>query len=611
MIARRLTASRRTLGLLWDASGWLMIAWTGLLALQGVIPVATVWLTKPLVDALTAAVGAGVTREALAPLIGLATALGALLVGGAILGMARQWLGWAQAELVEDHISDLIHAKATQVDMAFYETPEFLDRLYRVRSDSASRPLALLEGGGALLQNSITVIGIGALLLSYGLWIAVVLVVGTLPAFFVVMRANREQHDFWQKRTTDRRRVKYFSDLLTGAPFAAEVRLYALGEHFRDLHRTLRRSLRRDRLSMLRRHTAQRLIAESAAVASAGGTIGWMLWRAFKGLATLGDIALFFQAFRRAQGLVQGLFGSVNQLYSNAMFLENLFEFLDMEPAVVAPAEPAPVPPALTSGVHFKQVSFQYPSTDRLALDRFDLTIPAGKMVAIVGANGAGKSTLIKLLARFYDPQSGSVEIDGVDLRRVDPAELHGIMTVMMQQPVAYQATVRENISMSDLRATPSPARIDAAAREAGAEALVKRLPQGYESVLGKQFPNGTELSGGEWQRIAMARAYYRRTPLVILDEPTSQMDSWAESDWFARFHELVRGATALVVTHRLSIARRADIIHVMEEGRIVESGTHEELLALGKRYADSWAAQNATVAPDVGVPWRARTPSE
>jgi ATP-binding cassette subfamily B protein len=574
-----------------------MFAWAALLILQGIIPVATVWLTKPLVDALSAAVGAGVTREALAPLLGLATALGALLLGGAVLGIVRQWLGWTQAELVEDYISDLIHAKATQVDMAFYETPEFLDRLYRVRSDSASRPLALLEGGGALLQNSITVLGIGALLISYGLWIAGVLVVGTLPAFFVVMRANREQHDFWQARTTDNRRIRYFSELLTGAPFAAEVRLYGLGDHFRGLYRTMRRAVRRDRLAMLRRHTATRLVAEGAAVASAGGTIGWMLWRAFQGIATLGDVALFLQAFRRAQGLVQGLFGSVNQLYSNALFLESLFEFLDMTPQVVAPAEPVTAPKALVEGIRFKQVTFQYPGTDRVALDRFDLTIPKGKMVAIIGANGAGKSTLIKLLARFYDPQSGSVELDGVDLRRMDPSDLHGVMTIMMQAPVAYQATVRENISMSDLRAVPSPARIEAAARDAGAEALVQRLPLGYDSVLGKQFPNGTELSGGEWQRIAMARAYYRRTPLVILDEPTSQMDSWAESDWFARFHALVEGATSLIVTHRLSIARRADVIHVMEAGRIVESGTHEELLALGNRYAASWAAQNEAEA--------------
>jgi ATP-binding cassette subfamily B protein len=566
--ALRLAYLRRTLAIVWDASGWRLVVWAALLGLQGAIPVVTVWLTKPLVDGLQAAVGGGVSWEALRSLAGVAIAMAALVLGGRILTVARQWLGWTQAELVEERIADLVHAQATRMDLAFYETPEFLDRLYRVRSDSATRPLALLEGAGNVLQNAITVIGIGALLLGYGWWVGAILLLGTLPAFLVVMRANREQHAFWLSRTTDRRRAQYLSELLTGAPSAAEVRLFSLGEHFRARYRTLRRALRIDRLRMLRRHAIERLLAEGVAAASAGATIGWMLWRAFRGLATLGDVALFFQAFRRAQGLVQGLFGSVNQLHSNALFLENLFEFLAMEPGVVAPPVPAPVPARLAQGVRFRGVTFRYPGTDRLALDRFDLTIPAGRTVAIVGANGAGKSTVIKVLARFYDPHEGSVEVDGVDLRRLDPDALHGLMTVMVQQPVAFQDTARANIALSDLRGTPSPARVEAAARDAGAAALIARLPQGYDSILGKQFPGGTELSGGEWQRIAMARALYRRTPLVILDEPTSQLDSWAESDWYERFHRLVEGATALVVTHRLSIARQADVIHVMEAAR-------------------------------------------
>ena len=601
--ALRVSYARRALGLIWEASGPLTLAWLAVLVLQGLLPVTTVYLTKPLVDGLQAIVGQGASWQAVQPLLTVGVMMAALLLLTELLKVALQLIGFSQAELVQDRVNDLIHAKSTTVDMGRYETAEFLDRLYRVRQDASNRPLALLEGAGSLLQNLVTVVGIGALLLSYGLWLTVALLAGTIPAFIVVLRASRRYHAWWTETTTDRRRAHYYGDLLTGAPFATELRLFGLGAHFRALYRELRLRLRVDRLALLRRQTFARLGAESLAMLTTAGTIGWMVWRALLGLATLGDIALFYQAFQRAQALIRSLFGNINQLYSNSLFLENLFEFLDLPLQLVVPPVPAPLPERVRSEVRFMGVTFRYPDTDRLALDRFDLTIPAGRTVAIVGANGAGKSTLIKLLARFYDPEAGRIEIDGTDLREVAPDDLHRLITIMFQSPVSYQGTARENISMSDLLGDASPGRIEAAARDAGAHDLIAALPNGYETLLGKAFPGGTELSGGEWQRIATARAYHRRSSLIVLDEPTSQMDSWAESEWFERFRHLAGDATALIITHRLSIARRADVIHVMEHGRIVESGSHDELCARGGRYAQSWTAQSrpssATPCPE------------
>src|SRR5881396_14405 len=595
--ALKLSYMIRVFGLIWTAARRWMLAWIALLAVQGLMPVALVYLTKPLVDGLQATVGRGTSWASVRPVLVVAGCIGGILLLTELLKVCLEWIGAVQSELIQDHITDLVHAKSASVDLAFYETPDFYDHLYRARGDASNRPLALLESSGSLAQNSITLVAMAAVLIPYGTWLPPALLLSTLPAFYVVVRTSRRYHAWWKNTTPERRRSQYLGIILTEAWYAGEVRLFGLAGYFRNAYRELRGRLRTERLALLRDQSLSRVGAEVVALLVSAATIAWMVWRAFLGHATLGDIALFYQAFQRGQGLMRALLTNVGQIYTNGLFLANLFEFLDLEARIVDPPQPLPAPSRLRHGIRFRDVTFRYPGTDRVALRKFHLMIPAGQTVAIVGANGAGKTTLLKLLCRFYDPEAGHVELDGIDLRALSLAQLRRMVTVIFQLPVSYQGTARHNIAMGDLAAEPDLSRIEAAARDAGAHTVIAALPKGYDTLLGKWFAEGTELSAGEWQRVALARAYLRQSQIMILDEPTSFMDSWAEAEWFERFRALAQGRTSILITHRLTIAMRADIIHVMQRGEIVESGTHQELLAQGGLYAQSWRAQVESAA--------------
>jgi ATP-binding cassette subfamily B protein len=523
-----------------------------------------------------------------------------------LMEVARSAIGWirtVQAELLQDHINDLIHAKSVSADLAFYEFPDYYDHLHRARSEASYRPVALLENLGSLLQNSITLIAMGAILIPLGLWLSLALLVSTLPAFFVVVRyALVEYH--WRLRTTaDERRTWYYDRLMTAAEAAAELRLFGLGPHFQSAYQALRRRLRNERLQLLRRQSLAELGASVLALLITGAALTWMVWQATRGLVTLGDLALIYAAFNQGQRLMRSLLENVGQLYANTMFLGNLFEFLALEPMIVEPSpEKSRTPHGLNHEIKFKHISFRYPESQRKALDDFNLTIQAGQIVAIVGPNGAGKSTLIKLLCRFYDPESGKIEIDGIDLQEIQTRQLRRLVTVLFQQPVHYNASFSENIEYGNLEGEPLMSEIRTAVEAAGAEEIVSQLPDGYDSLLGRWFAGGTELSVGEWQRIALARAFLRRAPIIILDEPTSALDPWAEADWLERFRKSAAGRTAIIITHRLTTAMQADVIHVMERGQIVESGSHYALIQGNGQYAKSWAKQIAEAGDDLAL---------
>ncbi len=582
----------RTLRLIWRAAPRLTSVWVLLLAAQGLIPAVPVYLSKPLIDGIVAAIQAGGTWDSLRPLLLPAAALIAALVLIEVLQIAIEWVRAGQAEHVHDYVRELIHAKSIAVDLAFYESPEYYDRLDRARSEAGSRSLALLESGGSLLQSGITLLTMAALLLPFGLWLPLAMLVGTLPALFVVIHFNRRHHDWWTATTPERRWTQYFDSVLTNGAVAAELRLFNLGDHFRHAYRSLRRRLRTEHLSLLRRQSMARLASSTVTLAVTGLTFGWMALRTLQGQLTLGELALLIQAFQRGEGLMRTMLGSAGQIYNSSLFLSNLFAYISIEPTITDPPEPHPVSSKLRKGICFHNVTFRYPGSQRVALDHFSLTIPAGTVAAIVGANGAGKSTLIKLLCRFYDPETGRVELDGVDLRDLRLEQVRRAISVLFQFPVNYQASVSQSIALGDIHSVHPAEAIEAAARGAGAHEFISRLPAGYATLLGRHFTDGTDLSGGEWQRIAMARAFLRQSSILVLDEPTSFMDSWAEAEWFERFRALAEGRTAMIITHRFTIAMRADIIHVMDAGRIVESGTHHELLARGGLYAQSWQAQ-------------------
>ncbi|MBW4516113.1 MAG: ABC transporter ATP-binding protein/permease [Timaviella obliquedivisa GSE-PSE-MK23-08B] len=590
----------RTFRLIWSASKHWTIIWSVLLVIQGILPAVTVYLTRTLVNQLLVAVGSGVSWESVQVILLPATLMAIVILMTEVLQGVSEWVRTAQSDLVQDYISGLVHQQSVRIDYGCYESSDYNDRLEQAREGATTRPLALLENAGSLVQNIITLLAMAAILLPYGQWLPILLFISALPAFYVALRLNIRQYQWSQRTTIDRRRLHYYDSLLTNSWVAAELRLFNFGSFFQTAYQRLRQRLRRETMTLLRDQTLSRLMAGAIALVIAAGTMTWMGRQVLLGLVTLGDLALFYQAFNKGQLIIKSLLGNLGQIYKNSLFISNLFEFLELSPEITDPPQPLAVPSPLKKSVTFRQVTFQYPGSQDATLEDFNLTIPSGKIVAIVGDNGAGKSTLIKLLCRFYDPQAGGIELDGIDLRSFSVADLRSMITVLFQNPIPYYVTAAESLALGDLSTTPSPAEIERAAKDAGIHDKITRLPQGYGSLLGKWFPGGSDLSGGEWQRLALARAFLRRAQLIILDEPTSAMDPWAEFDWLERFRTLANGRTAIVITHRFTLAMRADVIHVMRAGKIVESGNHDELLAQDGLYAQSWKTQMQTssVAP-------------
>jgi ATP-binding cassette subfamily B protein/ATP-binding cassette subfamily C protein len=593
-----------TVRLVWAADRRGVVAVAALTLVLALLPAGIAWVGKLIVDAVVQAARSG--REAdtvrVLWLVGGEAGLLAIQLGAArYLGLYRELLRGVLGNTVNERIL----VKALALELRHFEDADVYDRMQNARREAASRPLSLFLQVIGIAQALVTLTALSGLLARVSPWSVLVVVAASVPAFLAEAHLSAESFRLWTWRAPEGRRLNYLEWILTRDSHVKEVKLYGLGGLVLDRYRRLFRKFFEEDRALARRRLGAGLRWGLVSLAAFYAMYLLMAARAARGGITLGELTLYIAVFRQGQAAVQSVLQAVGGLYEDALFMSNLFDYLAIPtggeaPRVLPPRSP---PRGRPQPIELRGVSFRYPGHEAWVLRDVSLTLAPGEKLGLVGENGAGKSTLVKLLLRLHEPTEGQILYGGVDLRDMDPEDLRRRVGAVFQDHVRYQFTAAENIGLGDPARLEDRAAIVEAAQRAGAAAVVEGLPAGYETVLGGWFEKGTELSAGQWQKLAVARAFMRRdAEVLVLDEPTASIDAEAEHQLFLHFQELAADRTAIIISHRFSTMRMADRIAVLHGGRLDELGSHQELLRRGGRYARLFRLQAAGYADAVGA---------